>query len=66
MSIEDGMRKATENLDKAAEAAPTSKLVDDSEFGMKDEAAAQRSNEEEDTRNVKDSHDKDSHSESGD
>lgn len=28
MPIEDGMRKATENLDEAAGAAPTSKAVD--------------------------------------
>ena len=37
MSIEDGMRKATKKIDEAAEAAPTSELVDENDFGTKKE-----------------------------
>lgn len=40
MSTEDSMRKATENLDKAAGAAPSSEFLDKvkpSEFGTSDE-----------------------------
>ncbi|MGO2862428.1 MAG: hypothetical protein ACTIC1_14810 [Brevibacterium sp.] len=44
--IEDGMRKATKNLDEAAEAAPTSELVDENDFGTRnDEADASRDDE---------------------
>lgn len=46
MPIEDGMRKATKNLDEAAEAAPTSELVDENDFGTRnDEAHASRDDE---------------------
>lgn len=46
MPIEDGMRKATKNLDEAAEAAPTSELVDENDFGTRnDEADASRDDE---------------------
>lgn len=37
MSTEDSMRKVTENLDKAAEAAPSSNPVDVERFGTKDD-----------------------------
>lgn len=46
MPIEDGMRKATKNLDEAAEAAPTSELVDENDFGTRnDDADANRDGE---------------------
>ena len=35
--IEDGISNATKNLDEAAEAAPTSELVDENDFGLNDE-----------------------------
>ncbi|PCC51747.1 hypothetical protein CIK62_01370 [Brevibacterium aurantiacum] len=37
--IEDGIRNATKNLDKAAEAAPTSEVADADDFGVKDNTA---------------------------
>lgn len=46
MPIEDGIRKAAKNLDEAANAAPTSKLPDDSEFGIKDENADKKGQDE--------------------
>lgn len=46
MPIEDGIRKAAKNLDEAANAAPTSKLPDDSEFGIKDENADKKDQDE--------------------
>ncbi|MBM6590304.1 MULTISPECIES: hypothetical protein [Brevibacterium] len=42
MSTEDGIRKATENLDQAADAAPSQKRVDQIEFDTKDLAAEER------------------------
>lgn len=36
--IEDGIRNATKNLDKAAAAAPTSEVADADKFGLKDNA----------------------------
>ena len=42
MSTEDGIRKAAENLDQAADAAPSQKRVDQIEFDTKDFEAEER------------------------
>ncbi|MCI4011213.1 hypothetical protein [Brevibacterium sp. ZH18] len=65
MPIEDGIRKAAKNLDEAANAAPTSQLPDDSEFGIKDENADKKDqveseDEHEDSNDSNDIDDSDS------
>lgn len=57
MPIEDGIRKATENLDQAADAAPSQKRVDSIEFDTKDfEAEERRHNVEGHTQDPEASH----------
>lgn len=48
--FEDGISKATKNLDKAAEAAPTSKVVHATDRDKKNEDAKDRAHDEERTR----------------
>ncbi|WP_231446378.1 hypothetical protein [Brevibacterium zhoupengii] len=63
MPIEDGIRNATKNLDEAAEAAPTSEVVDADEFGMKEKTAEahgdaeDRANDDEPEPSVEDQRD---------
>lgn len=54
MSIEDGMRKATKNIDEAAEAAPASELVDENDFGTKSKEA-DGSKDDDNSENTSDS-----------
>lgn len=54
MTFEDGMRKATKNLDKAAEAAPTSQVVHATDQQKKQDDTEERAHGEERTRDVED------------
>lgn len=55
--IEDGMRKATTNLDKAAEAAPTSQVVHATDHEEKDDDTEASTPDEDRTRDVADHED---------
>ncbi|GAA1529284.1 hypothetical protein [Brevibacterium picturae] len=50
MPFEDGISKATKNLDKAAEAAPTSKVVHATDHEKKNEDAVDRAHDGERSR----------------